>query len=81
MEIKILKTKDGEICAEMRRMIPYEVNLKCPECKSGYMINDPSDCVLSTYPAMNRHVCSKCGYVRGYFDVYPKIVYKGDSQR
>mgnify|MGYP004533540091 FL=1 len=45
------------------------VRQKCDKCGKGYM--EPGDIVLTSYPPLYPHTCTKCGYSENYTKRYP----------
>jgi len=61
---------------EYREVVPYEVNIKCPKCKTGYLIGSMADIKTINGESYCIHTCNNpnCNNKESVKDLYPKIV-------
>lgn len=55
-----------EVGQEVKIIMVYQM---CDKCGEGYM--EPRDIVLTSYPPLYPHMCTKCGYSENYTKRYP----------
>jgi len=59
---------------QKREVKVYLVEYKCPSCDKGNLY--PTGNVLTTYPPIYPHKCSKCDYMENFKFSYPTLQYE-----